>query len=471
MAGLGIMGTMEMARNSMRVARSGAEVSGNNLANASNPIYARQRIKVNSATTIPTENGPQGSGSEVARMEQIRDHVLDKSIISEKSVTQYFTAKQAFLRRAEANLGQTVDSQTIDAGGAYGTYGIAEGMTEFFNSLQALSVTPTAIAERQTVIFNAQKIADKFNTVDRRLDDLRTAINHEVEDHVKAVNSKIREVAHIAVNIGNIEIVEGSANEVRDVLQHGLEQLAEYANISTSTSEDGEINVFVDGVQMVTENVMTNSIKLHTDGNGMHFMADATTGNIIDTKSGYVKGMIDARDSGIKSLQDKLNTLASQLITEVNTIHASGYDLDGNTGQNLFGGSGAADMGVNAAILADPRKLQGSNSAAEASNNEVFRALAALSTKTITNLNGMTFNEHYGNTVSRFGQDLALATSQLNDQKTVQKMLEKQRESVMGVSVDEEVANLIIYQRAFQASAKLMTTMDRLLEDVLNMGQ
>ena len=186
-----------------------------------------------------------------------------------------------------------------------------------------MSVAPTAIAERQTVIFNAQKIADKFNTVDRRLDDLRTAINHEVEDHVKAVNSKIREVAYIAVNIGNIEIVEGSANEVRDALQHGLEQLADYANISTSTSEDGEINVFVDGVQMVTENVMTNSIKLHTDGNGMHFMADATTGNIIDTKSGYVKGMIDARDSGIKSLQDKLNTLASHLITVVITIHAS----------------------------------------------------------------------------------------------------------------------------------------------------
>ena len=81
MAGLGIMGTMEMAHQC--AARSGAEVSGNNLANASNPIYARQRIK-HLATTIPTENGPQGSGSEVARMEQIRDHVLDKSIISEK---------------------------------------------------------------------------------------------------------------------------------------------------------------------------------------------------------------------------------------------------------------------------------------------------------------------------------------------------------------------------------------------------
>ena len=79
---------------------------------------------------------------------------------------------------------------------------------------------------------------------------------------------------------------------------------------------------------------------------------------------------------------------------------------------------------MNASIISDPRKLQGSSSATEVSNNDVFRSIAALSTKTITNLSGMTFSENYGNTVSRFGQDLALATSQLNDQQTVQKMLE-----------------------------------------------
>ena len=144
--GLGIMGTMEMARNAMRTARAGAEVSGNNLANASNPIYARKRIKVNSAITIPTEKGPQGSGAEVARLEQVRDKVLDKSLISEKSVTQYFQANQLYLRRAEAGLGQTGASQTIDAGGAYGTYGLAEGMTELVNSFQSLSVSPTFTA-------------------------------------------------------------------------------------------------------------------------------------------------------------------------------------------------------------------------------------------------------------------------------------------------------------------------------------
>ena len=344
-------------------------------------------------------------------------------------------------------------------------------MTELFNSFQSLSVSPTSTAERQTVIFNAQKVADKFNTVDRRLSDLRTAINDEVQDIIKDVNSKLKELAYTAINIGNIESVEGAANEVRDSLQASMEQLSEYVNISTSTNEDGQLNVFVDGMQMITENVLTNSVKLHTDGDGMYYLADNTNGTVFSLKSGYLKGMIDARDVGIKDLRTNISAIAEELITEVNSLHQTGYDLYGTNDNTagLFTGTNGSNMGVNASIISDPRKLQGSSSATEVSNNDVLRSIAALSTKTVTNLSGMTFSENYGNTVSRFGQDLALATSQLNDQQTVQKMLEKQRESIMGVSVDEEVANLVIYQRAFQASARLLSTMDDLMQDVLNM--
>ena len=109
------MGTMEMARNAMQTARQGAEVAGHNLANASNPIYARQRVKIAAAVAIPTDKGPQGSGSEVARLEQIRDYSIDKAIVTEKSVTKYLETKQRQLRRAEASLGQTLDRQNIGA--------------------------------------------------------------------------------------------------------------------------------------------------------------------------------------------------------------------------------------------------------------------------------------------------------------------------------------------------------------------
>ena len=126
MGGLGIMGTMEMARNAMQTARQGAEIAGHNLANAANPIYARQRIKIASSVAIPTDKGPQGSGSEVARLEQIRDYAIDKALVSEKSITKYLEAKQRHLRRAEASLGQTLDRQSIDAGESLSLIHISE---------------------------------------------------------------------------------------------------------------------------------------------------------------------------------------------------------------------------------------------------------------------------------------------------------------------------------------------------------
>ena len=371
MSGLGIMGTMEMARNAMRVARSGAEVSGNNLANASNPIYARQRIKIDSAVTIPTEKGPQGSGAAVARLEQIRDKVLDAAIIYENSITGYHEGKLGYLQQAENALGQTVDNQTIDAGGAYGTYGLSEGMTELFNSFQSLSVSPTSISERQTVISNAKKISSKLRTVDERLSRLRTAINEEVDDTIKALNGKLKEVAYIAISIGNIEVVEGSANEVRDSLQYAMEQLSKYTEIKTTYNENGELTLKINDHEMITDNVMTNSIEAKVDDNGMYYMYEGNNGNPVNPTSGHIKGMIDVRDQSVKDLRGDIDAMASQLITEVNALHQTGYDLDGvnDNSSGFFGGTGAKDIKVNETIADNPRKLQGSSSADETKRN------------------------------------------------------------------------------------------------------
>jgi flagellar hook-associated protein 1 FlgK len=203
----------------------------------------------------------------------------------------------------------------------------------------------------------------------------------------------------------------------------------------------------------------------------MYYMSELNHGNKVDPEVGYIKGMIDVRDESVKDLRDKIDTLASQLITEVNALHQTGYDLDGvnDSSSGFFEGSGAANIKVNDTIADNPRKLQGSSSADATSNNDILRSIADLGSKAITGLNSVSFSEYYSNTLSRFGQDAALTTAQFNDQKTVEKMLLKQRESIMGVSIDEEVANLVVYQRAFQASAKLLTTMDGLMQDVLNM--
>ena len=470
MGGLGIMGTMEMARNAMQTARQGAEIAGHNLANAANPIYARQRIKIASAVAIPTDKGPQGSGSEVARLESIRDYAIDAALVTEKSVTKYLEAKQRQLRRAEVALAQTLDRQSIDAGESYGSYGVAEGLSGLFNSFQSLSANPTSTAERQTVSFNAQKLSDKMNIVDRRLSDLQLSINKEEDYEIDNVNANIESVALLAAAVGNTEIVEGGANEIRDAMQAALEELSELVNISTTTNEDGKLSLFVDGYAMVTDNAMTGSVKLYTDSNGMNFIADSRTGDVLTLQTGSVKALIDVRDGAIKDLRDQLNILASNLITEVNALHQTGFDLSGNDDSSLtfFTGTNAGDIGVNSTITSDPRLLQAAGTA-EVGDNAVIRAMAEAGTTAISGLSNMTFSEPYGNTVSRFGQDMALTNTRLIDQQAVQTMLEKQRDSVQGVSIDEEVANLIIYQRAFQASARMISTMDTLMNEILNM--
>ena len=464
------MGTMEMARNAMQTARQGAEIAGHNLANASNPTYARQRVKISAAVAIPTDNGPQGSGSEVSMLEQIRDYAIDKALVSEKSITKYLEARQRQLRRAEVSLGQTLDRQSIDAGESYGSYGVAEGLSSLFSSFQSLSANPTSTAERQTVVFNAQKLADKMNIVDRRLGDLRNSINDEVEDEAANINMKIESVALLAASLGNTETVSGAGNEIKDALQASLEELSEYVNVSTTTNEDGKISLFVDGYEMVTDNAMTGSVKLHTDSYGMNFLADNSSGDRISLQSGSVKGLIDVRDDSIKDLRDELNTLASNLITEVNALHQTGFNLSGGNNGSLtfFTGTNASDIDVNSAIISDPRLLQAAGTG-EVGDNTAIREMAEVEATAISGLNNMTFSEHYGNTISRFGQAMALTDTQLIDQQSVQTMLEKQRDSVQGVSIDEEVANLVIYQRAFQASARLISTMDTLMNDVLNL--
>ena len=218
------------------------------------------------------------------RIEQVRDYAIDKQLVEEKGVTAFLEAKQRGLQMAESSLGQSLDRQSVDAGDAYSTYGISEGVTDLFNSFQSLSASPTSTTERQTALYNAQKLTDKFKSVDRRLDNLRSSLNKEVKADIVNANAKLEQVAYLASSIGNTEQVSGSANEIRDVMQDSLEQLAEFVNLTTSTNDDGKMSVFISGEEFITENVMTDVMKVVTDANGYHSAASSSM-TIADIRS------------------------------------------------------------------------------------------------------------------------------------------------------------------------------------------
>jgi flagellar hook-associated protein 1 FlgK len=157
------------------------------------------------------------------------------------------------------------------------------------------------------------------------------------------------------------------------------------------------------------------------------------------------------------------------LISEVNAVHAGGFGLGGTSGESFFTGTNASDIAVNANLVDDPSRIQASGVAGAVGDNTVAVRLAQLAEVQHAGLGNQTFLESYGQTVAALGQSLNGTTTQLANQQIVENMLLRQRDSVSGVSLDEEMTDLIKFQRAFEASAKLITTVDELLATVINL--
>jgi flagellar hook-associated protein 1 FlgK len=196
-----------------------------------------------------------------------------------------------------------------------------------------------------------------------------------------------------------------------------------------------------------------------------------TAGAPLTLTGGSIAGTIDARDGALNSLQDGINSLATQLISQVNTVYNPGYDLNGNTGANFLTGTNATNIGVNTTLANDPSSLQASGSAGAAGDNQVALALAQMADTSQADLGNQTFSESYNSTITALGSSLNTVNTQLTDQQSVQTMLQNERSSVSGVSIDEEMTNLITYQRAYQASAELVTTVNQMLSSLVTLGQ
>ena len=185
--------------------------------------------------------------------------------------------------------------------------------------------------------------------------------------------------------------------------------------------------------------------------------------------SGSIEGAITTRDGAVANLRQQFNDLASKFIEKVNAIHGSGFGLDGTTGAALFTGTDAASIAVNSDLSNNPSLLQGSDAFGETGNNKVLLQIAGLGSQNIPELQGKTFAQTYSHAVTDLGGVLNQTNKNVTDFDLNMTMLTRQRDSVSGVSVDEEMTNLVKFQKAFSATAKVVTTIDEMLDTVINM--
>ena len=470
---LGLYGTLNLGTRALLTQSQGLAVAGQNLANVNNPAYTRQRLLVQTTPTLSSALGSQGTGVNAVAIQRIHDALLDRQIQGEASVSGFWSASQSALQSAQTNLGEALDSTTQNANGTTSASGaqstLATDLDGLFNEFQNLAASPASLSQRGVLLTKAQNLAAQFNQTDGRLASLNGTLNDSVAAGVGQATELLKSVAQLNDQIRRAESgSNGSANDLRDLRQQKLETLAGLTNVETAEDPDGQVNVSIGGNLLVSGQQVLATLETYDAGDGQQLVR-TSTGTDLTLAGGSIQGTIDTRDGALATLRGSLDALAKTLVTEVNTVHAAGYNLSGGTGADFFTGTTAGSIEVNAALMGNPALLQASGDPSAAGDNRTALALASLANRPLAALGGQTLAASYARTVTGLGESLATANGQVTDQQLVSRMLQTQRSSVSGVSIDEEMTDLVKYQKAFQASARIISTIDELLNEVINM--
>ena len=467
----GLLNTLEIASSSLLASRAGIETAGVNISNVNNPGYARQRV------IVEPRRDPTGAGTgvEVVGVKSLRDAILDEQLIRESSNSEYLKNFQRTLQIGQVLLGQQIDRQsaTPEADAAArdlgGQMALASGFSEFYNALQAVSVSPGSTPDRQVLLLKAGQLTDKFNSVEERFTTLRSDLNKDLTNRIKDANNLIQLTSRAAMD--NTVASSSGGGIAKDTLQMRLEELGGYSSIQIQYDDLERITVSINGVHVITDNLVSGVVEGKLDEAGGLQVSVRNTDSDSTAKltgQGSIQGLVDARDTILEDLRKDINLMASNLIEGMNAIHKLGKNLDGTSGLDFFSGSDASDIAVNSELLADVRKIQLSADTDKGDNTIAVNLLKWLDAPQ-DSLGKLTVSQHYNEAVATYGQELANINNRLADQEVISHTLTQQRAAVSGVSLDEEMSSLIQFQRAYQSSAKLISTVNELFQTILAM--
>jgi flagellar hook-associated protein 1 FlgK len=463
----GLFGTLNQSVQSLHAQSIGIEVAGRNLANVNNPDFSRQRVVFGDRGTVITPQGAQSLGIEAKAIQQIRDSLIDQQVSRETASLASLTAEGDIYAKTQAALGESIDRTQTTTSPAAGMSGV---VSDFFNAFQAFAASPTDMGQRQNLIQQAGILTDRFNSTDARLAQVQADAGTNIAADVATVNDLLANVASLNSQIGGLEInAVGTAVDLRDQRQAAIEKLAGLIGAETApnATQVGQVDVFVrDGSGNAITLVSLASVNSQVNYIGTGLTA-GTSGTPIALASGKINGLFTARDGAVQDLRDNLNTFAGQIGLAVNTA----YNPLSTVGANFFTfttGSAASTLTVAAGLT--PVTLKASNGAA--GDNTLAAAVAALASRSFAVTSGDaidgTFSQYFSGVVSDFGRTVAGTENRLEDQSNITKLVNQQRQSLSGVSMDEEMADLLKYQRAFEASSKVISIIDGLLDIVVN---
>lgn len=454
-------GGIQRAYSGIYAHRRRIDVIGENIANVDTPGYHRQRVDLS-----PVEGLAQGvftgtldtsGGVAVNGVDRMRDVLLENHARNQSGVAADRSMTADVLQQLEGVIGG------LDEGG------LKDQVTALFNSFDDLASAPDDGALRRVVLQRAETVAQGFTRTATAIDQLRLRTHEQTIDAVRTVNNLTQEIADLNLTIASAVNSDSDPNELLDQRDVKIAELATLADVRVSEGNDGQVMVSLDGQSLVS-NGTASQISLQAQADpGLaaigydKIVAVAPDGRELTIRSGELAADLSALASTVPSGRIALDAVAADLTSQINTIHQAGSGLDASTGLDFFEHdtlTGA--LSVSTDVEDNPDGIAAAGGGAGPLDNATARELAHLAEKPGGPLT--VFTEMVGSLAAQVGT----ASSNASAADAASAFASNLALSASGVSVDEELTDLITAQRSYESSARLMTAIDEMLQILIN---
>ena len=506
---------LEASKRGLFTQQSALYTTGHNISNANTEGYTRQRVNMEatlgypgSGLNAPTTPGHIGTGVQAHSVQRMRDEFVDRQFRQESNKLGYWESTTKSISQMEDIMKEPSE------------FGINQAFTDFWKSMEDVIDNPKNSAARQVLVSKGEALAESFTYMDTQLKLIQSNLGNEIRVSTKEINSILKQIASINRQIQEVEPNGYMPNDLYDARDVLIDQLNDYIPVSISTVHsggnalaiaEGSVTIKFGDITLVegdkyrkmqtqsannaeitgenlsdlfskygfTELQLARTHEEAEKTNTENYAVETMGYNELDAYRGRMTALIDAygRENAtdptkpIGSYPEMiryLDKLVEKFITEFNAVQSTGFGLDGSTGVNLFdpAGNTAATMKVVANF--DPEKIAAASVAGEAGNNENIQKLAALNVKSISDLNSGTFQTFYQSLVGDLAVKGQEAVRMEYNSGTLKLQIENNRAAMNSVSLDEEMTNMITFQQAYNANARMITVIDETLDKIIN---
>ncbi len=451
-----LLGTMQDA---LAAQQAGLDVTGQNITNVNTPGYVKRSAVLESRAVLPGSDG----GVDVAEIQRAFDSFTYSQVLTEHGQKSAADARSSSLGEAQAIVAP-------QGGGS-----VSDAMNAFFSSLQALTANPGDPSVRSAVLANATQLSQSFSTTANGLAQEQSALYSQAQGTASALNQDLTQIAKLNAQIAQAQGTGDSAPDLRDKRDSLVSTVADAIGARVVPDPSGTVTLFAAGTVLVSgDKAATLGVSLDTAG-AMKFTVANPGGAPLDVTAGVTDGTLgglrEARDVDIAQTATQLDQLAYNFANNVNSVHSTGYGLDGATGRPLFAppasvAGAAASMAVDPSVAGQPGNIAAAANALDVpGGNDIAVQLAQIASQPLGA--GGPPAQQFASIASQLGSAKSAADTDAATRADMVTQAENLNSSASGVSLNEEMVNLTRFQQAFQAATRVLQVTDSLLGDFM----